>query len=308
MDEKQSFGPGIAHLRIENADPIYLGPLAFRARGLQQLESITFVDTPILELDKTAFDGIPYLFAINFTRNGLDDIPVDIFQNNTQLSLLTISGNPMKHSQIALKAKAREYILDAPSVTELDFSDNSIPRLPHTAFYKMPNLVYINLKNNKLKIVDKAHFSSLDSLVELDLSNNELQEIPVDLFHGKLIQTLRVAGNNLTTLSTVIAEKLTTLDASHNKIKLIHKDDLIGLPALDQLTIKSNGLKRIHQHSFSQHDQLTYLDISDNKLTTWSEHHLRTNSRLQILLMNDNPELDSLPVFRPTNQEYDTYR
>ena len=112
----------------------------------------------------------------------------------------------------------------------------------------------------------------------------------------------------MTTLSTIIAEKLTTLDASNNKIKLIHKDDLIGLPALDQLTIKANGLKRIHQHSFSQHDQLTYLDISDNKLTTWSEHHLRTNSRLQILLMNDNPELDSLPVFRPSNQEYDTYR
>ena len=308
MDDKQTFGPGIAHLRIENADPIRLGPLAFRARGLQQLESITFADTPILELDKTAFDGIPYLFAINFTRNGLEDIPVDIFQNNTQLSLLTISGNPLKYSEIALKAKAREYLLDAPSITELDFSDNSIPRLPHTAFNKMPNLVYINLKNNKLKSVDKAHFSSLDSLVELDLSNNELQDIPIDLFHGKGIQTLRVIGNNLTTLSTIIASKLTTLDASNNKIKLIHKDDLVGLPVLDQLVIRSNGLKRIHPHAFSQHNQLNHLDVSDNKLTMWNEHHLKSNSRLQVLLMNDNPGIDTLPVFSPANEEYDTYR
>lgn len=196
MDDNQIFGPGIAHLKIENAGPIQFGPHAFKLRGLQQLESITFIDTPILEADKTAFEGIPYLFAVNFTRSYLEDIPVDIFQNNSQLSLITISGNPMKRFQTLVKTKTRDYLLNAPSVSELDFSDNSISRLPHTAFNKMPNLVFINLKKNKLKTIDKAHFSSLESLTELDLSYNDLQEMSIDLFEGnaKNVQILRVVG------------------------------------------------------------------------------------------------------------------
>lgn len=116
------------------------------------------------------------------------------------------------------------------------------------------------------------------------------------------------SGNNLTTLSTIQASKLRTLDASNNKIKLIAKDDLTDMPLLDQLTISSNGLRRIHQHAFANLVQLTYLDLSDNKLTPLSEHHLRTNSRLQVLLMNDNPGLGTLPVFKTTGLEYETYR
>lgn len=86
------------------------------------------------------------------------------------------------------------------------------------------------------------------------------------------------------------------------------KDDLAGMPQLEQLTISSNGLKRIHQHAFADLDELTFLDISDNKLTSLTEHHLRTNSRLQILLINDNPGLETLPVFKTTGFEYETYR
>lgn len=310
MDENQTFGPGIVHLMIENADPIRLGPKAFKSRGLQQLESITFIDTPILELDKTAFEDNVYLFAVNFTRNSLDDIPVDIFQNNSQLNLITISGNPMKRLQTAFKAKTRNYLLNAPSVSELVFSDNSLSRLPHSAFVKMPNLVFIDLKTNRLKTIDKAHINSLESLTELDISYNELQEIPIDLFEGsaKNVQILRAVGNNLSTLSTVIATKMTILDVSSNRIKIIHKDDLIGLPILEQLYIKSNGLKRIHQHSFSENDELVHLDISDNKLTSLTDHHFRTNARLQTIVMNDNPGLETLPVFRTNDQEYNTFR
>lgn len=109
-------------------------------------------------------------------------------------------------------------------------------------------------------------------------------------------------------MSTVQASKLRLLDASNNKIKIIAKDDLSGVPLLDQLVISSNGLKRIHQHAFANLDQLNHLDISDNKLTSLTEHHLRSNSRLQVLLMNNNPELGTLPIFKTFGLEYDAYR
>ena len=112
----------------------------------------------------------------------------------------------------------------------------------------------------------------------------------------------------MTTLSTIRASKLRTLDASNNKIKVMAKDDMAGMPLLDQLTISSNGLKRIHQHAFADLVELTFLDISDNKLTSLTEHHLRTNLRLQVLLINDNPGLETLPVFKPVGSEYETYR
>lgn len=112
--DDQGFGSGIAHLKIENAGDIRLGPHALRRLGLRQLESISIVDTKILELDRTAFDGLKELFVVNLTHNGLTGIHPDTFQNNSQLSLLTISGNPLK-----LSNSRRDYLLDAPSVTEL---------------------------------------------------------------------------------------------------------------------------------------------------------------------------------------------
>ncbi|XP_015111699.1 receptor-like protein kinase 5 [Diachasma alloeum] len=301
--DKQVFGPGIAHLRIENAGEIQLGPHALRARGLQQLESITIVDTRISLMDRTAFDGIPYLFAVNLSRNGIIDIHPDTFQNNTQLSLLTISGHPFWRNWTVTK----DYFLDAQSVTELDFSWNSMPDLPPSAFQKMPNLVYLNLKQNRLGKVEKEIFDPMDSLLELDLSGNMLDDLPRDIFKDKGLQTLRISDNAFTSLAKINASKLTSLHASSNKIQAIGKDDLAGVPSLDKLVVSFNSMKRIHPHAFAHLDQLNYLDISDNKLTSINEHHLKNNHRLQILLMSDNPGLRALPVFKMNGLEYDTY-
>ncbi|KAI4504111.1 hypothetical protein M0802_000582 [Mischocyttarus mexicanus] len=303
--EGQVFGPGTASLRIENAGDIRLGPHALKSRGLQQLEDIKIADTRIVDLDRTAFDGTSLLFAVNLTRNALQDIHPQTFQNNSQLSHLTISGNPLKHGQYFKGTK--HYLLDAPTVTELVFSNNGIAKLPRTAFQKMQNLAYINLSGNRLKEIEKTIFDPLTSLVELDLSNNLLFEIPAELFDSSELETLRLSENNLSTLAVIRASELKTLEAARNKIKTIGKDDLSGVPLLEQLIVTSNGMKRIHQHTFLSLEQLTYLDVSNNKLTSWTEHHLRNNPRLQILLMNKNPELRFLPVFKTTGLEYETY-
>ncbi|XP_066600925.1 leucine-rich repeat-containing protein 15 isoform X2 [Prorops nasuta] len=303
--EHQSFGPGIAHLRIENAGEIRLGPHALRSRGLLQLESITITDTKIVMLDRTAFDDITYLFAVNLTRNGLEEIHPQLFQNSTQLSLLTISGNPLKEFQFLKSAK--HYLLDAPNVAELDFSNNGIAHLPRAAFMKMQSLAYINLSNNKLKQIDKSLFDPLDALVELDISNNLIKELPIEIFEGRNLETLRISGNNFTTLAGISALKLNLLEANNNRIKVIAKGDLLGMPLLEELKIRSNEIKRIHQHAFANLTRLTTLDISNNKLTSINEHHFRTNSRLQVIYMSNNPDLRTLPVFRTTGLEYERF-
>lgn len=104
------------------------------------------------------------------------------------------------------------------------------------------------------------------------------------------------------------ASKLTTLDVSMNRLKVIVKDDLSGVPYLDQLYLSDNNLKRIHPHAFVGLDQLTYLDLSTNNLVTLNEHHFRTNTRLQVLLLSHNPDLETLPVFRTNAQEFERYR
>lgn len=84
-----------------------------------------------------------------------------------------------------------------------DFSNNQLTRLPRRAFAKMPNLAYISLKHNRLSNVEKDLFAPLDSLVELDMSHNRLSDLPLDLFTNKGLQTLRLTGNSLTSLSTI---------------------------------------------------------------------------------------------------------
>lgn len=302
--EDQTFGTGIAHLRIEHAEPISLGPHALRSRGLQQLESIKITHTQIVELDQTAFDGVAYLFAVNLTHNGLQEIPPNLFQNNSQLTLLSISRNPLKHTQDPKSPK--HGLFDTPSVTEFDFSHNGLTKLKRNAFAKMPNLLYINLRNNKLKEIDSTVFNTPKALADVDLSYNLLNEIPINLLYDKRVEIFNVAGNNLTTLSTIHAPILRHLDASNNKIRVIPKDGLAGVPRMEHLTLRSNEIRSIHPSVFADLEMLTYLDLSNNKLTSLKESHLAGNRALQILLLNDNPGLETLPVFKTRNQ-YDAY-
>lgn len=301
--DEQMFGTGIAHLRIENADPIVLGPHAFRSRGLQHLESITITNTTITELNQTAFDGVMYLFAVNLTRNGLQEIPPNLFQNNTQLTLLSLSRNPLKHTQDLKSLK--HGLFDTPSVTEFDYSHNGLTKLKRNTFAKMPNLVYINLRNNKLKEIDSAVFNALDNLNEVDLSNNLLNEIPSDMFYDNGVETFTVTGNNLSTLSTINMPDLKQLDASHNKIRVLGKDALLTVPLLERLMLRSNEIRWIHPSAFGDLEMLTHLDLSNNKLTSLWETHLVGNARLQNLLLNDNPGLETLPVFKTRRDDDD---
>ncbi|XP_076752750.1 leucine-rich repeat domain-containing glycoprotein 150 isoform X2 [Xylocopa sonorina] len=303
--DEQSFGTSIVHLRIENAEQIRLGPHAFLSLGLQQLQSIVITDTRIVDLNQSAFDGLPYLFSISLARNDLQDIHPSTFLNNKQLSLLTISGNPLKHMQ-ELKL-SKHGLFDAPSVTEFNFSFNGLTKLKRSAFSKMQSLIYINLKGNRLKEIDGSIFSMLKSLLEVDLSNNLLTEVPAGLLSNSDVETLRISGNNLASLSSIQGATLRVLDASNNKIKMIGKDDFFNMSSLDQLILSSNGLKKIHHHAFTYLDELTYLDLSNNKLAPLSGHHFKANSRLQVLLLNDNPELERLPVFQLSGFEYNTF-
>lgn len=273
------------------------------------------MDTKIVELDQTAFEGLHELFVVNLTRNSLTYIHPDTFQRNSQLSLLTISGNPLRlvprrvpESSHTNRSTLLDYFLDVPSVAELDLSGNQLSRLPKGAFAKMTNLAYINLKRNRLRSIERELFDPLEQLVELDLSHNLLSELPSDLFKGKILQTLKLAGNLLSTLSSVRAPKLTTLDASMNQLKIIAKDDLNGVPNLDQLYLSSNSLRRINPHAFSNLNQLIHLDLSNNNLMALTDHHLKANSRLQVLLLNDNSELENLPIFKTNAQEFERYR
>lgn len=294
---------GIGHLKIENAGDLVLGPHAFRDRSLQQLESIAIVDTHISLLDRAAFDGVAFLFSVNLSRNGIIDINPDTFENNTQLSLLTISGHPYWRNWTV----HRNYLLNVPSLTELVFSWNSMPNLPTAAFEKMPNLGYLDLKSNRLGKVDKTTFAPLKYLVELDLSSNMLSHLPSDVFEPTDLRILRIGDNFLTSLRTINASKLTVLEVESNQIKVIEQNDLAGVPSLNLLVITWNGLQRIHDHAFAHLTDLDHLDISNNNLTILTDHHFRNNPTLQHLLINNNPELKVLPKFIVKGPEYDRF-
>ncbi|XP_046424002.1 uncharacterized protein LOC124181453 isoform X1 [Neodiprion fabricii] len=298
FNKEQSFGMDVALLKIENGPELKLGPHDLREKDLQQLSAFSVVNTTIAEFHRSAFDGLVDLFSVNLTGNGLMDIPPDAFENNTQLNLLTISGNPLQYTQGKDNPFAK-YFLDAPSVTEFDFSNNYLPRILPTTFVRMPQLVYLSLRANRLRAVERAIFTPLIELDEIDLSHNQLSGFPSDVFDdNEYLEVLRIAGNNFTSLASIKTSTISILDASKNRIKTIGKSDLSALTELEELYIRSNGLKRIHQHAFADLVNLRRLDISDNKLNTLTEHHLRTNIRLESLVMNDNPGLETLPVFK----------
>lgn len=205
LDSSQLFSRGIIHLEVTGTitEPkkLNLGPYALHSFGLQQLESVKFADVHFTKFDRTVFDGLPGLYTVNMTRTSLQTLDPDLFQNCTQLNILAISGHNFKYNQ---KSKTKEYLLNARSLNEIVFTNNSLTKLPRLAFAKMPELVYINLKDNQLTSLDRVTFKTLESLGELDVSNNELSYFTPKFFEGlDELRTLRIAGELKKSLESV---------------------------------------------------------------------------------------------------------
>lgn len=96
----------------------------------------------------------------------------------------------------------------------LDLSSNSLKQLDEFIFEPLVNLEVLLLYNNQIGQIDRSAFVTMTNLQKLYLSQNQISRFPVELVKDK---------SRL--------EKLSLLDVSSNKIKILPVDELQVLPA-----------------------------------------------------------------------------
>lgn len=96
----------------------------------------------------------------------------------------------------------------------LDLSSNNLQQLDEFIFEPLVNLEVLLLYNNQISQIDRAAFISMINLQKLYLSQNQISRFPLELVKEK-----------------TRLEKLSLLDVSSNRIKVLPIDELQVLPA-----------------------------------------------------------------------------
>ncbi|KAM6925116.1 amphoterin-induced protein 1 isoform 1-T2 [Xenentodon cancila] len=125
-----------------------------------------------------------------------------------------------------------------PNLHNLLLSHNGLHFLSSEAFTNVKHLRYLDLSSNNLELLDEFVFEPLVNLEVLLLYNNQISQIDRSAFTTMInLQKLYLSQNQISRFPMELVkeksrlEKLSLLDVSSNKIKVLSTDELQILPA-----------------------------------------------------------------------------
>ncbi|XP_051951125.1 amphoterin-induced protein 1-like [Xyrauchen texanus] len=166
---------------------------------------------------------------VSCSKMNLTTIPSDL-PNYTAVLDLSFNGI------IGLRAQWTKQKL--PNLHSLLLSHNGLNFLSSEAFIFVKQLRYLDLSSNNLRQLDEFIFEPLIHLEVLLLYNNHISQIDRTAFLGLAsLQKLYLSQNQVSRFPLELVkdksrlEKLSLLDLSSNRIKVLPIQDLQGLPA-----------------------------------------------------------------------------
>lgn len=294
----QKFAADITDLEVMDVPqqfPIVLSAGFFKNIGLQHVSSIKIVNSFIENVHKQAFEGLDELYSVNLKNSGINFIHPDTFAENRKLRILTLAGNVLSAMQ-QNASPFSEYMLNAPSVEELDLSSCNLNKLLPTAFNRLNNIVFINLATNELQELPPTLFKKIDTIEELDLSSNNITVLPPNIFNGTSLAILNLKYNNIESKLDFGTDEIQKLDLSFNKIVSVSNSMFEKMPGLTSLILKGNSIKKIQQAAFYGLKNLRQIDLSFNNLEQISSQIFLRNHELDVIRLNDNNGLAKLPL------------
>ncbi|KYO43939.1 leucine-rich repeat-containing protein 27 isoform A [Alligator mississippiensis] len=120
--------------------------------------------------------------------------------------------------------KAVENILTLPSKT-LDLSEKKIQHLTED-IYRLPDLQHLHLERNQLAVIPEDLFQKLPNLVWLDLRDNKIKTLPPGIGCHKQLTTLLLEGNPIKRLPVELGNltSLKALNLRHCPLEFPPKD------------------------------------------------------------------------------------
>ncbi|XP_016299217.1 leucine-rich repeats and immunoglobulin-like domains protein 1 [Sinocyclocheilus anshuiensis] len=290
------------------------------AAWLGQMGSLSYVFYWLLTLGQLINYSAPCPQNCTCTRETTDCSHLDITDVPQDLPKSTVHLN-LSHNKLA--AVDMDILSNLPNLREVRLDHNeltSIPSFGATA----ATVVTLYLHHNKIRRLEGSLLQNFTALETLDLSNNDITELREHCFPPGLqikdlhlssnkivhlefgafknfagsLQILRLSRNRLTQLPVKGLElpKLTQLELSRNKLRLIEGLTFQGLSSLEVLKLQRNNISKLTDGAFWGLARMRVLHLDNNSLREVNSGSLYgLESLLQLYLSNNsisnfNPE------------------
>lgn len=208
------------------------------------------------------------LYSGTHEGNVLSQVGVELRKHTEAENTLLIRGeeNPERVLEVNFHASKRTKIENFEKFTKLrclDLSCNQIKTI--TGLDKNTELKELKVYSNKIKSVEGL--DKLRELCSLQLQDNLISKIGAGLQHLKMLKTLRVDCNEISSISVsemATCSKLTSLNVSSNKLSDI--SFINCLPNLEEFYASHNNINKIPD--IGRCTKLQELDLSHNSITS----------------------------------------
>lgn len=242
--------------------------------NLTNLESLTIVDTPLMQEELSAIGTLTKLTSL--TLDGCTISTTAPLADCVNLIHLDLSNNAIRNLDVLSNmTELKSLVLHRNAVTSLDILSACL------------NLEKLDLSNNA--ITDLTPIFELPKLTELDVSFNKLENL--DGIDGmKVISVLNLGNNLLADISAISAcASITKLNVSNNTLTEINA--LASLPNLIDLDFSYNAVTAIPEFKKSS-SGLQNIDGSYNKISSLKP--LEGITSLRTVSMDYNTEISLL--------------
>ncbi|KYQ52560.1 hypothetical protein ALC60_08275 [Trachymyrmex zeteki] len=210
--------------------------------------------------------GLQNLHYLSISRNKINVIESDAFQDNNELLFLNLSSNYIKYLH-------PETFANLPNLKTLDLSINQFENIPQMLNETDISTLYIN--NNNIKKIMSYIFVHMPKLMKLLMGKNQIDEVYVNAFvHLTVLEELDLSRNVLSSLPKGWAEPLVSLkylDLSDNKFTSLESLSLMNTwPSIDVLYLMKNPLEYLNVKYFENLPQNLVIDLINNSnFTKW---------------------------------------
>lgn len=264
----------------DNAKLTSIPPLS-----IPELKSLNLEGNDITSIPAGAFNGIPDVEWINFSKNKITSQNIDpqAFKGLKFLSRLYMDGNLLEQIPTALPS----------TLQELKINENNLCEIHKNSFKELSNLITLEMEGNMLNEgnmdpmalttltglsylrLGRNYFRTIPqglppSLLELYLENNMIEEISEGVFNQTnnlnvvILRHNKIEESRIAPLAWINHKTLESIDLSYNNLYLVPS----FLPkSLVHLVLVGNQIERIPGYVFAHMEPgLEYLYLSYNKL------------------------------------------
>ena len=186
---------------LDNTQEIYLQDnqiLAIEDDALpRNLEKIDISKNVFGFIDENQFNNMPNLIEIKFDNNRIRNLPLNVFQNNNQLSYIRLNQNNIAWVNSGVFTTCSE------TLSLINMEENTLAYVEHGTFADK-NIIEVLMKNNDLHDwpADRS-FSDQDEPFYADFSENKFEVIRENMFSNhKNFQKADFKGNHISDIET----------------------------------------------------------------------------------------------------------